>query len=418
MIEKIKRGGYKWVILIACFLMVFIALGFGSSTKSTYLKAICDDLNLERSVFSINTSIQYIVSAVLNFLFGTIIYKIGARKMIAGGFLCYALAFLVQAYASELWHFSLSCVLQGAGSCWTTTSVVAFIVETWFRKNKGTIMGAVLAANGFGGAFSELIITPIAFDDSDFSIFGFANWRLASLITAVIFVICGTIIVTFIRNAPKNGNTDHLKPIKANEKVKLTPLLHKPYFYLGGISMFLIGGILQAVYSISKVHILDKEIPTEYVIAVFGVNSVLLALAKMLSGFIFDKLGIKFTFALCGICAVISIISLAFVTKQNPSISWIYCVVGAISFPLQTVMVPLFVSKIFDIDYYTRVLGYYLALVMLGYASGIPIINLCYDIFNSYDGAIIVFGAVIAAAVVLVFITMYLSERDRKRRFQ
>ncbi len=415
MIEKIKHGGYKWVILTVCFLMVFIALGFGSSTKSTYLKAICDDLSLERSAFSVNTSIQYIVSAVLNFLFGTIIFKIGARRMIASGFLCYALAFVIQAYATELWHFSVSCVLQGAGNCWTTTSVVAFIVETWFRKNKGTIMGAILAANGFGGAFSELIITPIAFDSSEFSVFGLTNWRLASLITAIIFVICGTLIVSFVKNAPKNSNTDHIKPVKAAEKVKLTPLLHKSYFYLGGISMFLIGGILQAVYSISKVHILDKQIPTEYVIAVFGVNSVLLALAKMLSGFIFDRLGIRFTFALCGVCAVVSILSLAFVTEQSPALSWIYCIIGAISFPLQTVMVPLFVSKIFDIDYYTRVLGYYLALVMLGYASGIPIINLCYDIFNSYDGAIIVFGAIIAVAVVLAFITMHLSEKDRRR---
>lgn len=190
-------------------------------------------------------------------------------------------------------------------------------------------------------------------------------------------------------------------------------MLKKAYFYIGGISVFLIGGILQSVYSIAKVHILDKQVPIDYVVAVFGINSVLLALAKLFSGFTFDKFGIKISFGMCGICSVISILSLAFVTKDTAELSWIYCIVGAIGMPLQTVMIPLFVSKIFKKKYYTKIMGYYLSLAMLGDAIGIPLINIYQDIYHTYDGAIFICTALMAISIILSFSAIDLSERDR-----
>lgn len=220
--QQRKKLKYEWIIVAACFLMVFISLGFASSTKGTYLKAICDDLNLERSAFSFNTSAQYIIGAVLNFLFGTLIIKLGPRKMISFGYICYIAAFLIQAYATEMWHFTLSCILQGAGNCWSSTSVVAYLINIWFSKNTGTITGAVLAANGFGGAVSELIITPIAFNSGGNNGFfaltnklgalaNMSGWRLASLLTAFIFIFIGILLVVLIKDSPANGHFSNIK---------------------------------------------------------------------------------------------------------------------------------------------------------------------------------------------------------------
>ena len=78
-----KKLDYQWVIVITCFIMEFVALGFCSSNKSLYLGAITEALNIKRSLFSINDSVRFMTSAVVNLFFGTLIHKFGARKMVA-----------------------------------------------------------------------------------------------------------------------------------------------------------------------------------------------------------------------------------------------------------------------------------------------------------------------------------------------
>ena len=63
---KQRKPDYKWVILVACFIMEFFCLGFCSGNKSLYLSAITEALDIKRSLFAINDSCRYIATAVLN----------------------------------------------------------------------------------------------------------------------------------------------------------------------------------------------------------------------------------------------------------------------------------------------------------------------------------------------------------------
>ena len=74
---KISPQRYRWVIVAASFLMVFVCLGFCSSSKSLYLAAITEALGIKRSLFSINDSCRYIATAVVNLFFGALCATIG-----------------------------------------------------------------------------------------------------------------------------------------------------------------------------------------------------------------------------------------------------------------------------------------------------------------------------------------------------
>lgn len=167
--RKNQAHCYRYIIFGLCFLMIFVVFGFGSSTKGTYLKAICDDLGFDRSVFSFNSSFQYAVSAILSFCFGWLVFKLGVRKMIATGFCFLVISFVIQTFALEIWHFYVSGTLLGAGICLTGTAVVSYVLGEWFPKNKGTIIGIALAANGIGGMVSELIITKLVYESETLS---------------------------------------------------------------------------------------------------------------------------------------------------------------------------------------------------------------------------------------------------------
>ena len=75
--EKID---YKWIITIACFLMIFTCLGFCSSNKGLYLAAITKALGIKRSLFSINDSCRYVTSAVINMFFGSLVTRFGQER--------------------------------------------------------------------------------------------------------------------------------------------------------------------------------------------------------------------------------------------------------------------------------------------------------------------------------------------------
>ena len=68
-------------------------------------------------------------------------------------------------------YFCIGGILLGLGFSCTTTTMVGSIINKWCCESKGTIMGAVLAANGIGGAIAIQIITPV----TETGVFGYRN---------------------------------------------------------------------------------------------------------------------------------------------------------------------------------------------------------------------------------------------------
>ena len=169
--------------------MILICLGFGSSNKSLYLSAITDALGIKRSLFSINDSARFIATAIVNLFFGTLMQKVGSRKLICAGFLALISSMLIYAYASKIWLFCIGGALLGIGFAWTSTTMVGYVINCWCKEHKGTIMGFVLAANGIGGAIAAQIITPIIYDEKD--AFGY---RTAYKLVAIILLVAGSFV--------------------------------------------------------------------------------------------------------------------------------------------------------------------------------------------------------------------------------
>ena len=161
--EEKKKLNYKWVVIAACFLMIFTCLGFGSSTKPLFLGPITEALGIKRSLFSINDSFRYITTSIVNIFFGALIAKFGPKKLIGFGFLSLMCSALCYALAPNIFVFYIGGMLLGMGFSFTGTTMVGYVVNKWCKRNKGTIMGAVLASNGLGGALSVFmfIITGI-----------------------------------------------------------------------------------------------------------------------------------------------------------------------------------------------------------------------------------------------------------------
>ncbi len=432
-----KKFYYGWYVVAVCFLMIFITLGFGSSTKSTYLKVICEELGYARSAFSVNDSLRYVVTAVASFIFGSVILKLKPKRMIFFGFLFLIISFSIYCIATKLWHFYIGGIFLGAGFSWTGTTLVGYIVDKWFPSNKGTIMGIILSANGIGGVASENLMTPIILNDKEMlsgngflskfteffsNITGLTGWRLSYFITILLFTLTALIVILIIRNSPQDKGFEPLilKNKKSNKKKlewegqELKVILRKPYFYITAVCVFIFGFILQSSSGISKAHMLDKGFSSETIILLFSFSALLLMFSKILTGILFDKFGIKLVVILCGACAFASILCLSLINSVALVPAWIYIILFPLSLPLETIVIPLLVSQMFGKKAYASILGYFIAFNMIGYATGVPIVNLFYDLQGTYSGVLTVQAIIVFITTILSVLSIIWADRDRK----
>lgn len=172
--------------------------GFCSSSRGVYITAITEALDISRSTYSLSDTFRYVTTTICNTFFGVLIAKLGARKMIAAGFAATIISTLLYAFGNHVVYFYIGSIFLGLGVAWTTTTMVGAVVRKWFAANRGSVMGAVLAANGLGAAVALQIVTPIIHSGT----FGYQN---AYRLVAMILLVAGTLIVVLFRNEPKKA---------------------------------------------------------------------------------------------------------------------------------------------------------------------------------------------------------------------
>lgn len=412
-----KRFDYTWVIIALCFLSVCISLGFCSSGRTMYLTAITDALGIPRSAFSLNDTFRYVTTTVLSLFFGLLVNKFGTKKLMCAGFLCLIGFALINSVAEQLYLFYIGGILLGMGLSWTGTTMVSVVINRWCKKNKGTVTGAILAANGLGGAVSVQILSPIIFEEGN--AFGYRNsYRLVALILAVVLVL----ILLFFRDAPK-GEKAAPVPLKKARKARGTgwvgmeygDAIKKPYFYLALICMTFTGMSLQGLGGISTPHMYDVGLDKGFVATLMTISSLCLLSSKFLTGFMYDKTGMRITMNVCLASSFISLVALVLVsnTPIGKVIAFIRIIFAAIALPLETVMLPLFASELFGNKSFEKVVGMFSAASTAGFALGAPFANLCYDTLGDYNVPFIVFACLMVFVAVTMQFVLHFAHRDR-----
>lgn len=410
---------YMWVTVGLCFIMVAVSLGLCSSGRNLYLTAITDALNIPRGAFSLNTSIRYIVTTVANLYFGTLVYKFGTKKLICAGFICLMAFALINSYASSLYLFYIGSVFLGLGLAWTTTTMTSAIVNRWCPSNKGTITGAILAANGIGGAVAVQIISPIIFEEGN--PFGYRNsYHLVFWVLVIVFLL----MLVLFRENPKGSYGKMIVERKKHQArgegwsgMEFSYALKKPYFYICVACVFLTGMGLQGIGGIAFPHYYDMGLDVAFVAAISSMSSLLLTVSKFSVGFLYDRLGIRLSMNICFVSALLSLVGLILVT--NTPLGRVFAVLraifAAIALPLETVMLPLFASEFFGNKDFSKFVGVFASATTAGFALGAPLGNICFDFFNSYNPAFILFG------IMMVFVTLGMqyvyssAQKDKKR---
>lgn len=416
---KRKSGlDYSWVIIFLCFLSVMISLGFCSSSKTYYLTAITEALSIPRGAFSLSDTFRFVSTTIVNLFFGSLIARFGSKKLLIAGFASLICFSVINSFAESLYMFYIGGIFLGIGLSWTGTTMVSSILNKWCTKNKGTITGAVLSANGLGGAISVQILTPIIFQEGNK--FGYReSYHLMSLILFITLVI----IAVFYKEKKTEGDNDpknYVKKKKARGEgwigMDYSEGKKKPYLYVGMLCMFLTGMVLQGLGGISVPYMYDLGFDIGFVATLSSISSIVMICTKFMTGYMYDRFGMRITMNIELCCAFISMFCLVFLanTPAGRVLATIRIIVGNIALPLETVMLPLFASEFFGNKSFDKFVGLFVSASTAGFAVGAPFGNVCYDIFGSYKEAFIVFSILMLIVTVGMQYVLDAANRDRK----
>lgn len=412
-----KKLNYKWVILIVCFFMEFICLGFCSSNAGLYLTAITKALDIERSLFSVRNSIRYVVSTCVSLYFGTLIHKLGIKKMVCIGLAALISSTLINAYAQNVIHFYLGGALLGLGVTFTGGTMAGTIIRRWFTENVGRYTGIAMAANGIGGAVAAQIISPLINEEGN--PFGYRNaYKVAALITFCIAII----IIIFL----KDVSDDSQPSTKATGKkirgsawsgIDYNEAKKKPYFYFLAISVLLTGISLQSIGSISLAHMTDIGLSPSFVATAATVSSLVLTCSKILVGTSYDIKGLRFTMLICQSAGLLSFLLKALLTNTPAGnvMAIIAVMLSSLAMPLETVMLPLLANDLFGKAGYTKTLGIFMAMNSIGLCIGSPLGNLCYDLIGTYIPVLWSFVGIMITVIIFFHFTLTKAYKEKDR---
>lgn len=408
--SKLRKIDYKWVIVVISCLMVFTVLGFCSSANSMYISPITEALGISRASYSVTTSVRYVTTAVANLFFGMLIYRLGAKKLILGGFVSLIISTLLYSVSESVLVFCIGSVFLGIGLSFTTTSMVGAVVNKWCSKNKGTIMGIALASNGIGAALARTVLTPVINSGDPF---GYRNaYRL------VIVILAGVMLVMLLlfRDDPKGAEKTKIE-IKRKSDTAEGAVISRTHLVASLACVFLTGLVLQSVTGISDPHLKDNNVDLLLITTVLSIHSLALSGAKFLTGFIYDRAGIRIASGICYGSSLIALVSLLFVGSGpfGTVCSFAYSVFAAIALPLDTIMLPIFARELFGEGSFNKALGIFVSVNTAGYALGGPIANLVFDKTGSYDIWIIVSITLIFTVTLVMNLILTSAKRRRAK---
>lgn len=399
---KESRLDYKWVILVVCFLMEFICLGFCSSNAGLFTVPITDALHIDRLTYSYWSSIRYIVQVFVALYFGTLVNRFGIKKMVFVGLCSLIGATTLRAVGTNILYFYIAGVLHGVGIVFVGGTMAGTIVRQWFKQDIGKYTGIVMSANGIGGAIAAQIVSPIINNGETF------GYRKAYLLSAVITLAISVVILVLLRDASGDGPVVAGKQKKMPKKgtlwvgIEYEVAKKKPYFYIAAALIFLTGISLQSIGSITIVYMTDLGISPAFIATLSTVGSLTLTFSKLLVGATYDKWGLRVALLMCQLSALATFILKGVLT--NSPIGLVFAmaatILSNIALPLETVMIPLMTNDLFGSASYSKVLGIFMAMNSLGLCLGSPLGELFRKITGDYRSSFWFFGIVLVAVIV------------------
>ncbi len=406
---------YHWVIAVIMFLQMGIYAGICNNI-SLFVIPVSQELDISRSVFSLTNSLRNLCSFALIMFSGVLVKRFGYKKLALITLPLAALGYFMMSRSHGVTELFIGSVLLGISAAFCSTSSASRVINDWFHRHRGTVLGLVLAATGLGGSVCTFGLSAAMEAGS---------WRSGYLLSAVMMAVLIVLNIVFVKDTPeKMGLKPHGEGELLNKKKRPTimpqdtfqgysfkELTRRPVFYLAVVLLIISFIGVYLPYSTVVPYMTDRGLPQEQAVQIQSTMLLALTAAKVLLGVLMDIIGVRKTILFCLGCGAAAMWLLPGVSGMTSAMTAI--ILYGFALPIVTVTIPLLAIDLFGYHSYVLTMGVFSALVSVGNMLAEPISNLVYDLSGSYI-PVYYAGAVLMVVLVVAYIILYrVADRDK-----
>jgi sugar phosphate permease len=379
-----------------------------------HLIPVTEALGISRTAFSLAESMGAVMGVISTFFSGIMIQKFGYKKVTAFGLLvasaAYAVFFSIQNYAMLI----AGCLMIGVSKGICFVAGVSRIVNVWFHKCRGTILGIVTAATGLGSTF-------LGFAQA--AAIEHVSWRLSFGIVALLQLLVAVLVFLLVFNEPENMG---LKPFgegwkdSSNKKESAwqgftgEALKRNAVFYIFcAAAFFSCVCILGTQYNIVP-YFQDSGMSVSRASKLYGTMMLVLGIIKLLMGVLCDAVGAKRVLIMCHIACTLGLLAISFLPQTDVPML-ISLLVYDLGIPLTTMIFPLVSSEIFGNKAYGWYVGIVMSMTTAGNIISGPAASAIRDLFGSYK-PVFVGAAALATIMIPVYCALFLTSKRQKEK--
>ena len=181
-------------IVVCCCLCCFIPAGMLMNTPGIFYPVISEDLGVQTAEISAWMAICLLSAAVFQPWLGNVVARFHMRTLMLAGALTMVGVFLVFSAATQPWMFWAAATVTGFPFAACLSVGPATLINRWFNKHVGLLLGICAASSAFGGVVFMLVGQAIIES---------MGWRTAYLVyAAIIVVVCVPAVLLCIRDHP------------------------------------------------------------------------------------------------------------------------------------------------------------------------------------------------------------------------
>lgn len=413
MTQEKKKIFYGYYMLVCCLVMLVVSTGIVNNCAGQFVTPVCEALGLPRSSMTLYLSFQNFALMVLVPFLGVIYKKIKPKVFAICGAAVMAFAFAMLSQCREAWHFWICGLFIGAGVMTVSTTTVSIIMNNWFIKNKGLVIGIAMAGSGLG----SMIFNPLGQH-----LIAEYGYQAAYIILACIMAIVFVPIMIAYRFKPEDMG---LKPLgyaeqgtgAEGEKSEVVrsgytykEAIRSPKFYLLAFIILCLSGCAMGTFTHLQSYFTGTGLDGGFAAAIIGITSACLMVGKVVWGRVRDWLGPRPTFIIAISCFVLSYVVILFI-PMNANLCYVFAVLFGLSYATPTMFSPLLTIASFGEKEFSSIYGSVQLFFYLGPIICNPLSGAIFDTSGSYTSAWLLYGAVIL--ICLVAGTIMLSKKSK-----
>jgi MFS family permease len=401
-----RRGRvfYGYHLLAVTFLFLVLFNGSGVFVFSLFVRPLEASLGWGRGQVMAGFTVFYAMVGVASPIAGRFVDRYGARPVIPVGALVMSLGFVLVSRMSHLYLFYLGYIIIGSGAAAMGPVPCSAVISNWFKRKRGTALGLMSAGIGAGGLMAPFIGYVLSH----------YGWRTAYLSLAVLLVaITVPMSLGLIRTRPSEmglfpdgdsapaDNADATRRVtEEREGYTLAQAIRTPAFWLIGVSFcFTTFGSMGALQA-SVPFLEDIGYPTTTAATALGGIGVGSAVGKILFGRLCDLMRSNRAFAI-GIALLLAGVAILLnVHARSPlGVIWTYSLILGLGAGAWLPSLSMLASNYYGLLHYGAVFGALNLCLSLGTASGPLFAGMMYDATDTYRGAFLTFGVLLAVAL-------------------